>query len=193
MIVLKRLRASLPPLPAVTMSLDGNTIKAQGGAPPDWIDKARALTKALPVGAPKVDLSGLTDVEDPEYVRLRAQIEGVKVYFDSGAPNPASGQNEKLDQVAADSQAIITVARRLGFSVRLSIIGHTDSTGKEFTNLGLSIARSEVVRSLLRKRGIAPELLSVRGTGTLEPLAEGAAPDDLSLNRCVTLTVTTSE
>ena len=192
-IVLKRLRASLPPLPSVTMSLDGNTIKAQGGAPPDWIDKARALTKALPIGAPKVDLSGLTDVEDPEYVQLRGAIEGIRVYFDSGAPNPAAGQDGKLDQVAKDSLAIISVARRLGFSVRLSIIGHTDSTGKETTNLGLSIARSEVVRSLLRKRGIAPELLSVRGTGTLEPLAEGAAPDDLSLNRCVTLTVTTSE
>ena len=64
--------------------------------------------------------------------------------------------------------------------MRLSIVGHTDSTGKETANLGLSIARAEVVRSLLRTRGIAPELLSVRGTGTLEPLAEGAAPDDLS-------------
>lgn len=192
-IVLKRLRASLPALPSVTMSLDGSTIKAQGGAPPDWIEKARALVKALPAGAPHVDLGGLTDVEDPEYVRLRGAIEGVRVYFDSGAPNPAAGQDIKLDQVAADSLAIIAVARRLGFSVHLAIVGHTDSTGKETTNLGLSIARSEVVRSLLRKRGIAPELLSVRGTGTLEPLAEGAAPDDLSLNRCVTLTVTTSE
>jgi outer membrane protein OmpA-like peptidoglycan-associated protein len=192
-IVLRRLRASLPLLPSVTLSLDGNAIKAQGGAPPDWIDKARALTKALPAGAPRVDLSGLTDVEDPEYVRLRATIEGVRVYFDSGAPNPAAGQDGKLDQVAEDSLAIIAVARRLGFSVHLAIVGHTDSTGKETTNLGLSIARSEVVRSLLRKRGIAPDLLSVRGTGTLEPLAEGAAPVDLSLNRCVTLTVTTSE
>jgi len=49
--------------------------------------------------------------------------------------------------------------------------------------------RSPVVRSLLRKRGIEPYLLSVRGTGTLEPLKEGEAPDDLSLNRCVTVTV----
>lgn len=192
-IVLRRLRASLPPLPSVTLSLNGDAIRMQGGAPPDWIDKARALAKALPAGAPRVDLTGLTDVEDPEYVRLRASIEGVRVYFDSGAPNPAAGQDGKLDQVAEDSLAIIAVARRLGFSVHLAIVGHTDSTGKETTNLGLSIARSEVVRSLLRKRGIAPELLSVRGTGTLEPLASGDAPTDLSLNRCVTLTVTTSE
>ncbi|MES1265210.1 MAG: OmpA family protein [Variovorax sp.] len=161
----------------------------RGGVPPDWIDKARALARALPAGAPTVDLSGLTDVEDPEYVRLRESIQNVRVYFDSGAPDPSVGQETALDQIASDTRTIIDVARRLGFSVRLAIVGHADSRGKQTTNLGLSIARAEVVRSLLRKRGIEPYLLSVRGTGTLEPLKEGEAPDDLSLNRCVTVTV----
>jgi OOP family OmpA-OmpF porin len=192
-IVLRRIRASLPPLPGVKLSLDGNTIRAEGGVPQDWIDKARTLARTQPAGSPRIDLSGLTDVEDPEYLRLRTAIQQVRIYFDSGAPNPAAGQEGKLDKIAADTQDLIKVAHQLGFSVRLAIVGHTDSTGKETTNLGLSIARSEVVRSLLKSRGIEPDLLSVRGTGTLEPLAEGAAPDDMSLNRCVTLTVNTSE
>jgi hypothetical protein len=175
MIVLKRLRASLPPLPSVTMSLDGDTIKAQGGAPPDWIDKARALTKALPAGAPKVDLSGLTDVEDPDYVQLRGAIEGVKVYFDSGAPNPAAGQDGKLDQVAKDSLAIIGVARRLD-SVRLSIIGHW-STGKETT---ISDQHRAQVAPAAAQRGIAPELLSrepVRRTARRRRCARRPSPN----------------
>lgn len=192
-IVLRRLQASLPPLPGVTLTRTGDTIRMQGGVPPDWIEKARALVRALPAGAPSVDLSGLTDVEDPEYVRLRESIQKVRVYFDSGAPDPSAGQEVALDQIATDTREIIGVARRLGFSVRLAIVGHADSRGKQTTNLGLSIARAEVVRSLLRKRGIEPDLLSVRGTGTLEPLKEGEAPDDLSLNRCVTVTVYTSE
>ena len=188
-IVLRRLQASLPTLQGVTLSRDGDTIRLQGGAPPDWIEKARLLVRALPAGAPAVDLSGLTDVEDPDYVRLRESIQAVRVYFDSGAPDPSAGQEVALDRIAADTRTIIEVARRLGFSVRLAIVGHADSRGKQTTNLGLSIARAEVVRSLLRKRGIEPYLLSVRGTGTLEPLKEGEAPDDLSLNRCVTVTV----
>jgi outer membrane protein OmpA-like peptidoglycan-associated protein len=192
-IVLRRLKASLPPLPTVRMALDGDIIRVSGGVPVNWLDKARALVKALPVGAPLVDLSALTDVEDPDYLELREEIQSVRIYFDSGAPNPTRDQEKVLDQVAANMSSIMAVAQRLGFSVRLSIIGHADSTGKQTTNLGLSIARAEVVRSLLRSRGIAPDLMSVRGTGTLEPLAEGEAPDDLSLNRCVSFTINTSE
>ena len=192
-IVLKRMKASLPPLPSVKMSLDGDIIRVAGGVPVNWLDKARALVKALPAGAPLIDLSGLTDVEDPEYLKLREDIQSVRVYFDSGAPNPTKDQDTILDQVAANMGSIMRVAQRLGFSVRMSIVGHADATGKQTTNLGLSIARAEVVRSLLRSRGIAPDLMTVRGTGTLEPLAEGEAPVDLSLNRCVSFTINTSE
>jgi OOP family OmpA-OmpF porin len=192
-IVLRRLKASLPPLPSVRLKLDGDIVRFEGGAPPDWIEKARALARGLPAGAPRVDLSGVTDVEDPEYLRLRDAIQSALVYFDSGAPNPAVGQERTLDEVAENTRAIIDVAHRLGFSVNLAIIGHADSTGKQTSNLGLSIARAEVVRSLLRSRGIEPSLLSVRGTGTLEPLTTGEAPTDMSQNRAVSFTVNTSE
>jgi OOP family OmpA-OmpF porin len=192
-IVLKRLKASLPALPSVQLALTGNVIHVRGGAPPDWIDKARTLARALPAGAPAVDLSGITDVADPEYVKLRDDIQSLRIYFSSGAPNPTADQEGALDQLATDTKSIIAAAKRLGFTVRLSLIGHADSTGKITSNLGLSIARAEVVRSLLRSRGIAPELMSVRGTGTLEPLASGEAPTDLSVNRCVTFTINTSE
>jgi len=192
-IVLKRIKASLPPLPSVKFALQGNAIHVRGGAPPDWIDKARAFVRALPAGAPAVNLANITDVEDPDYLKLREDIQALRIHFNSGAPDPSAGQEGALDQVAANMKAIIGVARRLGFSVRLSLTGHADATGKQTSNLGLSIARAEVVRSLLRSRGIAPELMSVRGTGTLEPLAEGEAPDDMSSNRSVTFTITTSE
>ena len=64
-IVLKRFKASLPALPTVKMALEGGAIHVRGGAPPDWIDKARTLARAMPAGAPAVDLSDVTDVEDP--------------------------------------------------------------------------------------------------------------------------------
>jgi len=192
-IVLRRLKASLPPLPAVTLWLRGNTIVAQGGAPQDWIDKARGLVRVLPAGAPSVDLTALTDVEDPEYLRLRTAIQSRQIYFDSGAPNPAAGQEKALDDLIAEIHSIVSVAKHLGFSVRLAIVGHADSTGKETTNLGLSIGRAEVVRSILLSRGVEPELLSVRGAGTLEPRASGELPDVMQLNRYVSFTVNTSE
>jgi outer membrane protein OmpA-like peptidoglycan-associated protein len=73
------------------------------------------------------------------------------------------------------------------------IIGHADATGQETSNLALSAARAEVVRSMLRARGIAPHLLLVRSAGTLEPEQAGPAGQDLAINRRVTFTVNTSD
>ncbi len=84
------------------------------------------------------------------------------------------------------------VANRLGFSVRMMISGHADATGNETANLSLSAARAEVVRSMLKTRGIAPELLTVRSAGPPEPQSLHGVPT-AALNRRVTFTVITSD
>jgi OOP family OmpA-OmpF porin len=76
--------------------------------------------------------------------------------------------------------------------MRAMIIGHADATGKDAPNLALSLGRAEVVRSLLRARGIDPDLLSVRGAGTLEPTEDPAARDP-SRDRRVSFTIRISE
>jgi len=73
------------------------------------------------------------------------------------------------------------------------ISGHADSTGNETANLSLSAARAEVVRSMLRARGIAPDLLTVRSAGPLEPLQAAGGRTTAAMNRRVTFTVSTSE
>ena len=75
----------------------------------------------------------------------------------------------------------------------LRVEGHADSTGKETSNLALSAARAEVVRSMLRARGIAPYLLSVRSAGALEPEEAGTAGQPQAANRRVTFTISTSD
>jgi OOP family OmpA-OmpF porin len=191
-IVLKRIAASLPPTQDVRLSLDGGTIRANGSAPQYWVDRARTLIAAMPAGSPPVDLAGLTDVQDPTFIRLRDALQAHVIQFDSNAPRPAAGQGAMLDTVAGELSALIRVARGLGFSVRVMIVGHADATGLETANLALSAARAEVVRSMLRERGITPDLLSVRSTGTLEPQQPGGGQDD-AINRNVTFTVSTSD
>ena len=77
--------------------------------------------------------------------------------------------------------------------MRVMIVGHTDDTGRETANLALSAARAEVVRSMLRTRGIAPHCCSVRSAGTLEPEQAGPLGRELAVNRRVTFTVSTGE
>jgi len=192
-IVLKRMEAALSPPADVALVIYGNTIRARGSAPQHWVEKARAFSAALPAGAPRIDLAELQDVQDPTFLRLRNAIQSYVIPFDSGSPRPARDQEAMLDQIAEQVGELIRVARGLGFSVRVMIIGHADATGRETSNLTLSAARAEVVRSLLRARGIAPDRLYVRSAGALEPLKPDATEAEKAINRSVTLTVSTTD
>jgi outer membrane protein OmpA-like peptidoglycan-associated protein len=69
--------------------------------------------------------------------------------------------------------------------LRLALIGHSDSVGREQANMALSMRRSEAVRDWLVSRGIASERLSVGGRGQLEPIATNESPEGRALNRRV--------
>jgi OOP family OmpA-OmpF porin len=192
-IVLRRLAASLNPPPTVSLSLKDGTIQVAGSVPQYWTERARMLVAALPAGSPKVDFSGLKDIQDPEFLRLRDVIQGHIISFDSNADRPAPGQDATLDAVADEIHQLMRVARRLGFSVRVMISGHADALGNETANLSLSAARAEVVRSMLKARGISPELLTVRSAGPLEPMLAPNGKPTAAMNRRVTFTVSASE
>jgi outer membrane protein OmpA-like peptidoglycan-associated protein len=192
-IVLRRLAASLNPPPSVSLSLKGDTVEVTGSVPAYWVERARTLVAALPAGSPKVDLSALRDVQDPEFIRLRDAIQGHIIAFDSNADRPARGEDATLDAVANEFRQLMRVTRRLGFSARMMISGHADALGNETANLSLSAARAEVVRSMLKARGIAPELLTVRSAGPLEPMLAPNGKATAAMNRRVTFTVIASE
>ena len=192
-IMLKRLQATLNPPPTVNLTQDAGGIRATGSATQQWMDKARAYLLTLPAGAPKIDISALRDVEDPTYVRLRDAIQSQLIHFDFNVPRPAADQEDKLDAVAKDLRELAQVTRDLGFTVKVTIVGHADATGKDTSNLALSVGRAEVVRSMLRARGVDQALLAVRGAGPLEPLRPGASEDELSMNRRVSFAVSTGE
>jgi outer membrane protein OmpA-like peptidoglycan-associated protein len=98
-----------------------------------------------------------------------------------------------VDAVADEFRQLMHVTRRLGFSAHMMISGHADALGNETANLSLSAARAEVVRSMLKARGIAPELLTVRSAGPLEPLLAPNGKTTPAMNRRVTFTVIASE
>ncbi|MCA0902731.1 OmpA family protein [Qipengyuania aquimaris] len=59
----------------------------------------------------------------------------------------------------------------------IAIIGHTDRSGSEETNLALSQDRARAVREALVRRGIPRDGLRARGVGSAEPV-EGLEADD---------------
>jgi outer membrane protein OmpA-like peptidoglycan-associated protein len=81
----------------------------------------------------------------------------------------------------------------LRVSTRVTLTGHADALGQGTLNLSLSLARAEVVRALLKKRGVNPDLLAVRGAGALEPLSAEASESARSANRRVSFNVDIEE
>jgi outer membrane protein OmpA-like peptidoglycan-associated protein len=68
---------------------------------------------------------------------------------------------------------------------RLSIEGHTDSTGPDKLNQGLSDQRASAVRDYLTQHGVEAERLSSRGWGKSKPIGDNSTATGREENRRV--------
>ena len=191
--VLKRLQASLNPPPGVTLAVDGDRIVARGEASSPWIARARAAGRLLPAGAPVFDLSGIRDISEGSLRKLRDTIQAHSILFDNNVSLPKAGQDAVLDQIAAELNELATMSSDLHVVTRVTLTGHSDDKGGGTSNLSLSLARAEAVRALLKKRGVDPDLLAVRGAGPLEPAKDETSEAARSANRRVSFSVGVEE
>lgn len=70
------------------------------------------------------------------------------------------------------------------------IAGHTDSTGGEVYNQGLSERRAITVRNVLLNQGVAAYRMTTIGYGETQPVASNATPEGRQMNRRVVVTIT---
>jgi len=187
--VLKRLQASLDPPPTVTLMVEGDHIVAQGSAASTWIERARTAGRMLPAGGPSLDLSRLHDINEGAIGKLSEAIRSHDIHFNFNESLPAPGQDAILDQLAKELTDLASLASSLDVTARVMLTGHSDDAGNGTFNLSLSLARAEAVRALLKKRGVDPDLLAVRGAGQLEPLETASSEAARSANRRVSFKV----
>ncbi len=67
----------------------------------------------------------------------------------------------------------------------IDVVGHTDSTGSEQYNQGLSEQRAQSVANYLRSRGVAPARIAAYGMGETQPIATNATAQGRQANRRV--------
>lgn len=97
-----------------------------------------------------------------------APLELVGVFFDFNGTTLRPESHEILDRVAA--------VLRQQHQVVVEIGGHTDSRGREETNLKVSEQRAKAVHDYLISRGIAAYRLRYRGYGSAQPVAQNTLP-----------------
>ena len=187
--VLKRLTASLSPPDTVQLSIVQGRIVAEGEAPANWINRVRAAAEQLSVDGVVLDVSQLRELNLAELNYLREAIQATDIFFYSGNAVPGPEQAPVLDRLADQIKEFAQKARKAGVTARFMLTGHADATGRETDNVSISASRAETVRALLNKRGVAPELLLVRGAGTFEPVVPENSRMGSSTNRRVSITI----
>ncbi len=70
-------------------------------------------------------------------------------------------------------------------NVKVQIVGHTDNTGSDATNLDLSKRRAASVKTELVKMGVSADMLTTDGAGAAKPIAPNDTPSNKGLNRRV--------
>ena len=97
------------------------------------------------------------------------------VSFDTGRADIKPQMRSVLDQFA----------QGLDGGSRVTIVGHTDSTGSDSINDPLSRERAETVRNYLETRGVASSRIDIMGRGSREPVASNDTDAGRAKNRRV--------
>lgn len=139
---------------------------SDGDGVPDYLDKC----PGTPAGA-KVDADGCEIVGD-----IVINVTADHFDFDSAELKPA--MMAELDSVASK------VSSSPG-DEQLHVIGHTDSTGPEDYNQGLSERRAAAAAEYLMGQGVSSDRISTSGRGESEPVADNSTRDGRAMNRRV--------
>lgn len=99
------------------------------------------------------------------------------ISFDTGSATIKPQMRSVLDPFAASLKD--------DPNVRLTIVGHTDSTGSDAINNPLSIERAQSVRDYLAVRGVSPSRIQTAGHGEREPVADNSTEAGRARNRRV--------
>lgn len=183
-----RARSALNPPPSVTLKFENGTLFATGTASHRWVVEANKVTRAV-AGVSQFNRDGLIDTEQSQLDSMKKSIEDQPILFIQDSTQFSPGQDAKIESIASQLEKLLALAPTAGMSVRLELIGHTDSTGTEGTNMALSQDRAEQVRAALNSRLRRSLDMKTDGVGTREPLRPEFTDQDREVNRSVTVRV----
>jgi hypothetical protein len=152
---------------ALAPGLAYNSIRLRTGS-----DEASALISnfRVAVGAPDMRNKLITE----------GRLVTYGIYFDSGS--------DKIKPESAGTMKEIATVLKENPTVRIKIVGHTDSDGDDAKNLDLSKRRAISVKSALSTEyGIEAQRIETDGKGETEPVAPNSTPDGKAKNRRVEL------
>lgn len=154
--------------------------------------------KIVGAGIGAVAGAGIGYYLEEQAKELRAKTAGTGVDVtregDSLVLNMPSGITFDVDSAAVRPQFRATLDEVAGTLARydrsyVDVYGHTDATGSDAYNTGLSERRAGSVADYLASRGVARARLATRGYGETQPVASNETEDGRAANRRVEIRI----
>jgi OOP family OmpA-OmpF porin len=172
--VQKLIGADLKLISKGQLRIDGNNVSVHGEVANEAQRQQIASDFATSLNPTYTVNNGLR-VSAAEQNLLDATLARRIIEFDSGKATLTPSGQAILDEMVG---ALHKVKDR-----KVEVIGHTDNVGLRESNVALSLARAEAVRSYLAGHGIDPGMVAVSGQGPDRPVADNANPDGRARNR----------
>lgn len=187
-IVARRAEELLHPPPTVKLVANHGELRAEGSASQQWITKLEERAPWI-AGVNKVDDSHLLNSNLQQLYTLKNSLESVVLLFPLGKAELQAGQEAKLAEVQNKIRELQTQSETFRQPATIELVGHSDTSGIEGTNLALSLQRAEQIRRFLLKNGAKRSDLRPSGVGTTQPLRSEESEEGRQLNRSVTFKV----
>jgi outer membrane protein OmpA-like peptidoglycan-associated protein len=185
--VVARARRTLGAPATTTMALVADTLRLGGIAPIAWLNRWRATPPIA--GVARLDLSSVRATMPAAIEAAKRRIDAERVLFAPGSSAVSVAEAAHIRALAASMQQVIDSVTALGGSVRVALVGRTDPTGSDATNLSLARLRVEAVVRRLTALGVPAAVLQPRPVATAEPLRGGDADEQSRINRSVSFEV----
>jgi outer membrane protein OmpA-like peptidoglycan-associated protein len=152
-----------PDTPAgVKVDQNGCPLDSDGDGVPDYLDKC----PNTPKGA-TVDKNGCWSIQGVTFEYNKAEIR----------PDARTILDQNVQVLKANP------------TMKVEIIGHTDSVGSARYNQALSERRAEAVKQYFESQGIASDRMTARGMGESQPIASNETPEGRAENRRVEIRI----
>ena len=186
-----KLIAMLPDLKANGLKFDlyGNSLKIDTSALSE-ADRF-ALSQKFRSAFGGFDISGMWDQAMAALAGLSAGYNAddlvkalnlMDIYFDTGSAAITKDSNETLQAAAKAIQGAPA-------GIRIEAGGHTDNTGDPAANMTLSQQRADAVVARLKELGVADGVLTAKGYGQDDPIADNSTEEGRAENRRMAFTV----
>ena len=186
-IVIARARRTLNAPATATMALVADTLRLGGSAALDWLNRMRGPSPVA--GVARLDLSSVRATTPAAIEAARRRIDSARIFFAPGSATVTGAEGARIGDLAASVRQMFDTVSALGGAVRVTLVGRTDPTGSDATNLSLAQLRIDAVMRRLTALGVPAAILGARPVATSAPLRGGSADEQSRVNRSVSFEV----